>query len=68
MGEIINQRIKQSIGKYVKIFLKNGFRYEGKIINCDDDYVEILEVKGYKIIQIVDISHLDVPIGKVEDV
>ncbi len=65
MNELINQRIKQSIGKYVKIFLKNGFRYEGKITNSDDNYVEILEEKGYKIIQLVDISHLDVPIGKV---
>ena len=66
MNELIKQRIKQSIGKYVKIFLKNGFRYEGKITNCDDNYVEILEEKrGYKIIQLIDISHLDVPIGKV---
>lgn len=67
MNELINERIKQSIGKYVKIFLKNGFRYEGKITNADENYVEILERKGYKIIQIIDISHLDVPIGKVEE-
>ena len=67
MNELINQRIKQSIGKYVKIFLKNGFRYEGKITACDDNYVEVLEKKGYKIIQLIDISHLDVPLGEVEE-
>ncbi|GAH37837.1 unnamed protein product [marine sediment metagenome] len=66
MSEIIIQRVKQSIGKYVTVFLKNGFRYEGKITNCDEDYVEILEEKyGLKIIQLIDISELNVPIGEV---
>ena len=65
MSEIIIERVKQSVGKYVTIFLKNGFRYEGKITNCDENYVELLERKGYKIIQLVDISEINVPIGKV---
>ena len=66
MSEIIINRVKQSIGKYVTIFLKNGFRYEGKITNCDEDYVEVLEEKhGLKIIQLIDISEINIPIGKV---
>jgi len=66
MSEIIIQRVKQSIGKYVTIFLKNGFRYEGKITNCDDKYAEIFREKyGLKIIQLIDISEINIPIGKV---
>jgi len=66
MSEIIIQRVKQSIGKFVTIFLKNGFRYSGKITNCDEDYVEILEERyGLKIIQLIDISEINIPIGKV---
>ena len=66
MSEIVRERVKQSIGKFVTIFLKNGFRYSGKITNCDNDYVEILEERhGLKIIQLIDISELNVPIGKV---
>ena len=65
MSEIVRERVKQSIGKYVKIFLKNGFKFEGKITKCDDKYVEILEEENYKILQLVDVSEIKVPIGKV---
>ena len=63
MSEIISNRLRESIGKQAKIFLHNGFRYEGKITNCDEDYVEVLEPRGYKIISIKDISDVDVSIG-----
>ncbi len=64
MSEIISERLKSSIGKHAKIFLSNGFRYEGKITNCDEKYVEILEPeRGYKIILIKEISDVDVSIG-----
>jgi len=63
MSELISERLKNSIGKHAKIFLNNGFRYEGKITNCDDDFVEILEPRGFKIISIKDISDVDVSIG-----
>ena len=68
MSEIIINRVKQSVGKYVTIFLKNGFRYEGKITQCDDKYVEVYKEKyGFKIIQLIDISEINVPIGKIEE-
>ena len=63
MSEIISERLKNSIGKHAKIFLNNGFRYEGKITNCDAIFVEILEPRGFKIISIKDISDVDISIG-----
>jgi len=63
MSEILVERLKKSVGSYAKIFLHNGFKFEGKITNCDDKYVELLEDKGYKIIEIKDISDADISIG-----
>ena len=62
MSEIIRKRISESIGKGVKIFLHNGFRYAGKILNCDEKYIEILDyrIKAYKIIEISDIKDLEI--------
>jgi len=62
MNELIKERIKNSIGKVAKVFLHNGFRYEGKIINFDEKYFEILDFKtnAYKIIQIIDINNMEV--------
>jgi len=62
MSEIIKKRVSESIGKDAKIFLHNGYRYAGKITNCDDNYVEVLDYKtdSYKIIEIVDISDMEV--------
>ncbi len=62
MSEIINKRVSESIGKEVKIFLHNGFRYAGKITNSDEKYVELLDkVSGnYKIVEFADIKDLEV--------
>ena len=66
MSEIIIKRLKESINNSVKIFLHNGFRYEGKITGCDNDYLEIIEPgRGYKIIEIKNISEIEVK--EVED-
>jgi len=69
MSEIITERLKKSIGKNVIIFLKNGFRFEGKITNCDDSYVEILDIKlkDFKIIEINNISDLNLMKGGERD-
>lgn len=60
MSEILRARLKKSIGKSAKIFLHRGFKFEGKITNCDDKYVELLEPQGYKIIEIKDISDINI--------
>lgn len=61
---VITERIKQSIGKEVIIFLNNGFKYSGKVTNFDENKVEILrtylEPSRYKIIDISDIKDMDV--------
>ena len=66
MSEILRKRLKESIGSSAKIFLHNGFKFEGKITNCDEKYVELLEEgRGYKIIEIVNISDADIKeVGK----
>jgi sRNA-binding regulator protein Hfq len=62
MSEIIKKRVSESIGKEIKIFLHNGFRFAGKIINCDEKYIEILDYRSrtYKIINISDVKDLEV--------
>lgn len=62
MSEILNKRLKESVGKDAKIFLNNGWRFTGKITNCDDEYVELLDYKidGYKLIRIEDIKDCEV--------
>lgn len=64
MSEILRGRLKESVGSSAKIFLHNGFKFEGKITNCDDKYVELLEEgRGYKIIEIMNISDADIKEG-----
>ena len=63
MEDILKKRLKESIGKTIKIVLKsNGFKYEGKLTNFDDKYVELLDfISGsYKIISVDDIENLEV--------
>lgn len=62
MSELIKERVKESVGKTMKIYLNNGFRYEGKIINSDEEYLQILDFKinGYKFIKFNDIKDCEV--------
>ena len=60
MSEIVSERLKKSIGKRVKVFLYNGFRYEGVISGCDKIHLEIIEAKGFKIIPISEINDLTI--------
>ena len=62
MSEIIKKRVSESVGKEIKIFLYNGFRYAGEITNFDEKYVELLDYKtsSYKIINFEDIKDCEV--------
>ena len=64
MSEIIKERVKGSIGKEVKVFLLNGFRYAGKLTNCDEDRFELLDYKSqaYKLILFCDVKDLEVSV------
>ena len=62
MSEILNKRLKENIGKEIKIFLKNDFRFAGKLKNCDERYLELFDYrsKKFKIIEIDWIRDLEV--------
>ena len=62
MSEIIKERLKNSEGKEILVFLQNGFRFQGKCLNCDDRYVELLDYKtsSIKIIELNEIKELEV--------
>jgi len=62
MSEIIINRLKESEGKVIKIFLHNGFHYTGKCLGSDEKYVELLDFKinAIKILQIEDIKDMEV--------
>lgn len=44
MSELIKKELK--IGKVFLIFLKNGFRYEGRIIDIDNNFVKLFDFKS----------------------
>jgi small nuclear ribonucleoprotein (snRNP)-like protein len=62
MSELIKDRIKKSIGKEVELWLYNGFRFLGKIVNCDNSSFEILDYKtnSYKIFKIRDLNEISI--------
>ena len=62
MNEVIKKRLSESKGKDIKLFLNNGFKYEGKLTNSDDVWVEILDYKtnSYIIKRLLDISNVEV--------
>lgn len=62
MSDIIINRLKESEGKEIKIFLNSGFHYTGKLLNSDETYLEILDFKidAIKILKIEDIKDMEV--------
>jgi len=43
MSEIIKTRLKESEGKEILIFLQNNFRFTGKCLKSDEEYLEMLD-------------------------
>lgn len=62
MRELIKESLSVSVGKTVLIFLKNGFRFEGKILGCDHEFVKIHDFKrnSVKLIKINEINEAEV--------
>ena len=60
MSEIIKEKLK--VGSTVVIYKSNGFRYEGRVLNVDGEFVLILDFKtnAEKFINFKDISNIDV--------
>ncbi len=61
MSELLISRLKNSIGLEGIVYLLNGFRFECKILSCDDDFLEIYDIKKsrVKVIKISEISEVD---------
>lgn len=69
MSEIIKKLIQNSKDKYIVIFMKNGFKFEGLVKDCDDKFLLIVDTlsKSYKAISIDNISEVtEVQDGKKE--
>lgn len=62
MSDILIKRLKESEGKEIKLFMHNGFKYEGKLTNSDEMYVEILDYKSgsYIVKEIKDVRNIEV--------
>ena len=48
VSELLVKRLKGSIGLEFILFLSNGFRFEGKIISCDDEFLEFYDIKKFR--------------------
>lgn len=45
ISEMVRETLKESIGKHILYFKSNGFRFEGKILGCDDIYLKYYDSK-----------------------
>ena len=45
MEDIMKKRAKDSVGKDVKIILESNYIYKGKLLECDEKYIELLDYK-----------------------
>jgi len=64
-NDLLKKRVEENIGNIVVIFLKNNFRFEGKITNRDDKYLEILDFKtsSYNVLNMEDIMNFELKNG-----
>lgn len=55
ISEIFDKRLKDNIGKNIKIYLKNDFRFEGKLLGCDEKFIDIFDIqKNHSILVNID--------------
>jgi len=61
VSELIRESLKISIGKNVLVFLSNGFRFEGKVLACDDEFLQIFDLKrnAEKFIRLTEIQECE---------
>lgn len=65
VSELIKESLKLSTGKVVLVFLNNGFRFEGKILGCDEDFLKIRDFKrdSEKFIRLSEVVEAEVSNG-----
>jgi len=56
------ESLRKAISKDATLFMQNGFRYSGKLLNSDENYVEILDYKSSKIkvLEIIEIKDFEI--------
>lgn len=62
VSELLFSKLKQSIGLKVILFTSNKFRFEGKILGIDNEFVEIYDLKKFrnKLIKLSEIVEGDI--------
>tara|TARA_R100001530_G_scaffold136140_2_gene115452 strand:+ start:2661 stop:2873 length:213 start_codon:yes stop_codon:yes gene_type:complete len=61
MNELINKRLGANWGKRIKIFMENGFFFEGVLLENDVKHLVLKDrKKGNRILKIEDISNLEI--------
>jgi len=46
MSDLIREELRKGIGTFVTVFLMNNFRYAGILLDVDNKYIKINDVKG----------------------
>jgi hypothetical protein len=61
VSELIRESLKISLNKTILLFLNNGFRFEGKILGVDTEFIQIYDIKksSIKFIRLNDISECE---------
>ena len=62
VSELLVNKLKSSIGLKVILFTSNKFRYEGKLLGIDEEFVEIYDFRKLrnKLIKISEIIEGDI--------
>lgn len=64
-SEILLKKLKGCVGENVLVFIQNGFRFEGRVLDCDDEFIVIDEIKRgtQKIIGLEQIKEIQIKNG-----
>jgi len=59
---LLVNKLKNSIGLKIILFTSNKFRFEGKILGIDDEFIEIYDLKKFrnKLIKLSEITEGDI--------
>ncbi len=45
ISELVKISLKESVGLHILFFIMNGYRFEGKVLACDDVYLKYFDSK-----------------------
>lgn len=62
VSELLTTKLKNAIGSRIILFTSNNFRFEGKILGIDDEFIEIFDLKKFrnKLIKLSEITEGDI--------